>query len=106
MNGNCATQRECILERLIDARGGWVPLPKIAACAAQYDARIHELRRMGFQIPAPRIETVNGQRHTWYPLELNARPIVRTRKDPSTLVDRPSTFPEFGDLARGSGYPD
>jgi hypothetical protein len=38
------------------------------ACAAQYNARILELRRAGFNIPKPRIETVNGQKHTWYRL--------------------------------------
>jgi len=53
---------------LIEARGAWVPLPEIMACAAQYNARILELRRAGFNIPKPRVEIVNGQKHTWYRL--------------------------------------
>jgi hypothetical protein len=62
------TQRAAILRLLIDARGAWVPLPEIMACAAQYNARLHELRKAGFNIPKPRIETINGQKHTWYRL--------------------------------------
>ena len=62
------TQRARILRLLIDARGAWVPLPEIMACAAQYNARILELRRAGFNIPKPRVETINGQKHTWYRL--------------------------------------
>jgi hypothetical protein len=65
---NAKTQRARILRLLIEARGAWVPLPEIMACAAQYNARILELRRAGFNIPKPRIETVNGQKHTWYRL--------------------------------------
>jgi hypothetical protein len=65
-----ATQRNRILELLTSARGGWVPLPEIAQRAAQYNARILELRRMGYRIPAPRTRSVNGQRHTWYRIEL------------------------------------
>jgi hypothetical protein len=66
--GNRKTQRAAILRLLIDARGAWVPLPEIMACAAQYNARIHELRRIGFNIPKPRIEHVNGETHSWYRL--------------------------------------
>lgn len=62
------TQRAAILRLLIEARGAWVPLPEIMACAAQYNARIHELRREGFNIPKPRVEVVNGKKHTWYRL--------------------------------------
>jgi hypothetical protein len=63
-----STQRGKILALLIAARGDWVPLPAIMACAAQYAARILELRRAGFPIPTPRVETINGRRHTWYRL--------------------------------------
>jgi hypothetical protein len=62
------TQRAAILRLLIEARGAWVPLPEIMACAAQYNARILELRRDGFNIPKPRVEIINGQKHTWYRL--------------------------------------
>src|SRR6185436_8366453 len=63
------TQRNNILAKLIAAKGKEVPLPEIASCAAQYQSRLFELRRMGYRIPAPRMETVNGQRRTWYRLE-------------------------------------
>ena len=61
-------QRAKILALLTAAKGGEVPLPPIKALSAQYNARIYELRRAGFRIPAPRMETVNGQRHSWYRL--------------------------------------
>ena len=56
-----------ILGRLIDARGDWVPLPDILACAAQYNARIFELRRLGFSIEN-RTEDIDGVRHSWFRL--------------------------------------
>jgi hypothetical protein len=62
------TQRAAILNLLISARGGWVPLPKITDCAAQYNARIFELRNLGFQIKN-RTEVVEGARHSWFRLE-------------------------------------
>jgi hypothetical protein len=62
-------QRAKILKLLRDACGDWVPQPRIAALAAQYNSRILELRRLGFRIPPPRTETVNGRCHTWYRLE-------------------------------------
>jgi hypothetical protein len=65
---NAKTQRARILRLLIEACGAWVPLPEIMACAAQYNARILELRRDGFNIPKPRVEVINGQKHTWYRL--------------------------------------
>jgi hypothetical protein len=52
---------------LISARGGWVPSPDIAAIAQQYNARLFELRRLGFQIEN-RTEEINGARHSWFRL--------------------------------------
>jgi len=69
------TQREQILNLLFSARGGWVPLPKIAACAAQYNARVLELRRLGYRI-ANRTQDVNGVRHSWFRLESGPSPAV------------------------------
>jgi len=78
MTDSRATQRSKILRLLTVARGAWVPLPQIMECAAQYNARIFELRRMGFCIPAPRSKTINGQKHTWYRVELgSSRPESR-----------------------------
>jgi hypothetical protein len=61
------TQRAKILALLFAACGAWVPLPKIMACAAQYNARIFELRRMGFNIEN-RTERVDGVRRSWFRL--------------------------------------
>jgi hypothetical protein len=79
-------QRAKILELLISAHGTWVPLPKITDCAAQYNARIFELRRLGFKI-TNRMQEVNGSRHSWFRLE-SGPPAVQT------------PFPEFSSLAK------
>ncbi len=108
-------QRAKILALLIAARGGEVPLPQIQACAAQYAARICELRRAGFPIPPPRMETVNGQRHTWYRLasKLGPTPVVASPPSthrtplPCTVAEtNQDTFPELGDLTPEMEYPD
>jgi hypothetical protein len=64
---NAKNQRARILRLLIDGRGAWVPLPEIMACAAQYNARVLELRRLGFVIEN-KTERVNGVRHSWFRL--------------------------------------
>jgi hypothetical protein len=61
------TQRADILRVLLAARGAWVPLPEIMACAAQYNARVFELRRMGFDVEN-RTECADGARHSWFRL--------------------------------------
>ena len=62
------TQRARILRILIDAHGAWVPLPEVLALGiAQYNSRILELRRAGFNIEN-RIEGVDGTRHSWFQL--------------------------------------
>src|SRR5262249_50012617 len=64
---NARTQQGNILQLLKEANGGWVPLPKILACAAQYNARLFDLRRQGFKIEN-RTEIVKGVRHSWFRL--------------------------------------
>lgn len=67
---NRETQRTRILHVLVDAGGEWVPLPSILALGvAQYNARIFELRRLGFKIEN-RSETdiETGARHSWFRL--------------------------------------
>jgi hypothetical protein len=61
------TQSAAILRLLIAARGAWVPLPEIMACAAQYNSRVLELRRLGFVIEN-KTERVNGARHSCFRL--------------------------------------
>jgi hypothetical protein len=70
---NTKTQRAEILALLVKARGEWVPLPEIMACAAQYNARLFELRRLGFKIEN-RTETVKGQRHSFFRLWPSTKP--------------------------------
>lgn len=67
MSGTRQTQRYRILRLLLDARGAWVSLPEIMACAAQYNARVFELREQGFNIEN-KTERVNGSRHSWFRL--------------------------------------
>jgi hypothetical protein len=61
------TQRAKILGLLIAARGQWVPLSEISACACQYGARIFEARRLGFRIEN-RTKEVAGVRQSWFRL--------------------------------------
>jgi hypothetical protein len=62
------TQRAKILAELVSAQGEWVPLLRITQHAAQYNARVYELRRMGFTIQS-KTRDVNGARHSWFRLE-------------------------------------
>ena len=63
-----STQRSRILALLIQACDAWVPLPEILALGiAQYNARIFELRRLGFQI-LNRRQRQGGQLHTFFRL--------------------------------------
>ena len=61
------TQRAKILRVLVEANGCEVPLFKLSAIAAQYNARIFELRRMGYHIEN-RTETSDGTQHSWFRL--------------------------------------
>ncbi len=83
-------QRAKILALLTDAKGGEVPLPAIKALAAQYNSRLLELRRAGFRIPRPRMQIINGQRHTWYRLESTPAP-SQTQQKP---IAPESLFPD------------
>jgi hypothetical protein len=55
------------LRVLIEARGAEVPLHEILPLAAQYNARIWSLRKMGFKI-VNRVEDVDGVRRSWFRL--------------------------------------
>jgi len=66
------TQHEKILNCLRDTNNqdkeGWVALPKILALGvAQYNARLHELRRRGYDI-RNKAKWVGEQRHSWFRL--------------------------------------
>jgi hypothetical protein len=97
LEGQC----DRILAVLRVARGAWVPLPKIIECAAQYNARIFELRRLGHRI-TNRTREIDGVRHSWFRLESSpADPLLQGSE--SSTVAIPSSFPEFGNIAR-EGY--
>src|SRR5437879_3882273 len=93
-----ATQRSQILGLLIAARGDWVSLPKITECAAQYNARIFELRRLGFRI-TNRIREVSGHRHSWFRLESTPADVRNPQEIKDLTVPTTGPFPEFGSLA-------
>ena len=76
-----STERARILDLLTSARGGWVPLPEIAALAAQYNARIFELRRVGFAI-INRTAERDGVRVSWFRLVSNP-PAIESARSPA-----------------------
>jgi hypothetical protein len=80
---NRKTQRSAILKLLIAARGQDVPLPKIADCAKQYNARLFELLRLGFRI-INRTQTINGVKHSWFRLETG--PLAKAVSSPETVI--------------------
>jgi hypothetical protein len=83
-------QSEKILTLLRCARGAWVPLPAILALGiAQYNARIFELRRRGFNIEN-RTETIDGIRHSYFRLvDSPAVPEPAPSKASQPWADRP-----------------
>jgi hypothetical protein len=95
MKDSRGTQRAKILNVLRAASGEWVPLPQITACAAQYNARVFELRRQGFTI-RNRTKDVDGVRHSWFRLESSPSDI---RITPAAATP---SFPTFGNLAKES----
>ena len=99
-----ASQRSQILGLLIAAHGDWVSLLSIKAKACQYNARILELRRLGFRI-VNRIREVDGVRMSWFRLE-SVPPAVRPKVDApqQSEVVCPEKFPEFGDLSPDRSY--
>ena len=99
MKDTRGAQRSKILELLISAHGDWVPLPKIRECASQYNARIFELRRFGFEI-TNRMQDVNGSRHSWFRLLEGPELSIR---DPQS--DRVAKAREWLSVARGETAP-
>lgn len=90
---NANSQCGRILKLLTDAKGAWVPMPELMKLAAQYSARVKELRSAGFAIEN-RTETINHERHGWFRL-LVPKPVA-----PVSLGVVPETLPLFGKEAR------
>ena len=91
------TQRSAILRLLLDAKGAWVPLPDIMECAAQYNARIFELRKQGFNIEN-RTQMVGDVRHSWFRL-------IASPKAPEAKPEPPKPSVEWKDRPRVTGLP-
>jgi len=72
------TQCARILRLLIEARGSWVPSPEIADCALQYNARLFELRRLGFVIENKTETDEAGVRRSWF--RLVSSPLSDTKR--------------------------
>jgi hypothetical protein len=90
-----ATQRGRILNLLISGRGGWVPSPDLARLALQYNSRLLECRKLGFQIES-RVKKVDGARHSWF--RLVSGPTAADASPTAPLDDRidsrtPTTTP-------------
>jgi hypothetical protein len=105
MKDSRATQRGRILELLIAARGGWIALPKIADCAAQFNSRIFELRHLGFRIKN-QTQAVNESRHSWFRLELgphSPQPAAPAEPLPETIsLFEPASVPQRFDPEEGA----
>jgi hypothetical protein len=99
------TQAARILEILRTAHGDWVPLPTIAGCAAQYNARVFELRRLGFPI-ANRTKLENGVKHSWYRLESQTPPAGAPQEKKPPMFTTDYSFPQFGSMEPERRYPD
>ena len=91
---NSRTQRARILRLLVEARGGWVPSPAIAECAQQYNARLFELRRLGFEI-LNRNEEREGVRHSSFRLVSSPAQAISPSTSPAVERDDdgPQTIP-------------
>ena len=57
-------QREEMLAFFKARPNQWIPVYEVARIALQYNARIKELRNLGYHIENKLIEVVNGKRHT------------------------------------------
>jgi hypothetical protein len=94
-----STQRSRLLSLLQSRRGQWVPLPEILTLGfSQFGARILELRRIGHAI-TNKTEHRAGKVLSWY--RLDSEPTHEKRPEQSAH-SLPSSFPEFGPLAKES----
>jgi hypothetical protein len=87
------TQCGRILGRLIAAHGAEVPLYEISSLAAQYNARIWSLRKMGFVI-LNRTEERDGVRHSFF--RLVSSPVQASSPATAPAAERgdnPQTIP-------------
>jgi hypothetical protein len=90
---SCRTQCAAILGRLDEAHGAEVPLHEILPLAAQYNARIWSLRKMGFKI-VNRTQEVDGVRYSWFRLVSSPGQVSSPARPPAAeRVDNPQPIP-------------
>jgi hypothetical protein len=97
------TQRVAILRLLDDAREAWIALPEIMACAAQYNARLFELRRLGFHIENRTERDDAGVVHSWYRL-VNS-PVTPSRQEEIAAADSKSGSEDWFHEKTGKSRP-
>jgi hypothetical protein len=103
------SQRQCILDALLAARGRPVPSYELAQLALQYNSRLKELRALGFVIHSHETIASDGVRHTSFALELGISTAIspdvgRNSALPAQSPSRQLTL--VGDLAPLPDYPD
>jgi hypothetical protein len=94
------SQRSEILRAFLNAPGREVALPELLQIAAQYSARIFELRKQGFRI-TNRIKVVDGVRHSWFKLESSPAPTLPNdmKKGAATPAKSDGADSLFGDMS-------
>jgi hypothetical protein len=93
-----STQRDQLLALFLHDRE--VPLPEILAFGiAQYNARIFELRRLGFRIKN-RTKEINGVKHSWFRLVQKPE-----QSAGSAQPDRTAKARQWLSVARGEATP-
>lgn len=97
------TQRAAVLRLLVDARGAWIALPEIMACAAQYNARLFELRRLGCHIENRTERDDAGVVHSWYRL-VNS-PVTPSRQEEIAAADPKSGSKDWFQEKTGKSRP-
>lgn len=98
------SQRQRILDLLVDAHGQEVPSLLLSRISLQYGARVKELRELGFRI-SNRTERRAGKVHGYFRMESGPGKQPNSSVKPTFARPETSSFPEFGSLAP-ERYPD
>jgi hypothetical protein len=95
------SQRDRLLTLLKGRRGEWVALPQVMDVGgAQYNARVFELRGLGYRITNLTQES-DGVRWSWFRLEIGSAP---TRPTPTPTAPAPQPDSLFGDISPDRSY--
>jgi hypothetical protein len=114
------TQRQRVLDCLLAAHGRPVPSYELAKIALQYNARLKELRALGFMVTSHETTATDGTRHTAFSLDLGfPAEFPTSSRETSLLQNQPRSPMEpvgsiggrsadtlFGDLTPLPGYSD